>query len=151
MNLWRIRAWPAARFTRNEGTVKGGADDPWAIKAMRTACAIAPNPPTPEAMTVAVRSRSASVSGCQPACAMASCAAAGKEDEAVDLALVLGCKHGIRVETRLRVLGPRGYQAPDEGHDRESSGKEPQARAPRQKARPVVSTFAAKVTAPHLR
>lgn len=42
---------------------------------VRTASAIAPKPPTPEAIIVAVRTRCASSAGCHPAWASASCAA----------------------------------------------------------------------------
>ena len=57
---WRIDTCPAARLTRNDGTVNGDSRCGPGVSVVRTASAIAPKPPMPEAMTVAVRARAAS-------------------------------------------------------------------------------------------
>lgn len=84
---------------------------------VRTASAMAWKPPTPEAMTVAVRS-----------CASALCGALrrpaglrqgllrggqGEEDEAVHLALFLGGQQQVGIEAGLRVPGTVGDLAAD--------------------------------------
>lgn len=71
-----IDTWPAARLTRNEGIVNGDRRFGPRISVVRTAPAIAGNPPMPDAMTVAVRRWDTSSAGAHCACASASCAAA---------------------------------------------------------------------------
>ena len=73
---WRIEMWPAAILARKLGTVNGDSRRGPRPSVVRTASTMAPKPPTPEPTMVAVRSRSLSVSGSQPACCKASCAAA---------------------------------------------------------------------------
>ncbi len=61
------------------------------LSVVRTASAIAGNPPTPEAMMVAVRSCASGVCGAQPACVNASSGRCqGEQNEAVHLALFFG-------------------------------------------------------------
>src|SRR5258706_1326412 len=66
---------PAARLTRNDGTVKGESRRMPLMSVVRTASAIAGNPPIPDAITVAVRWCDRASSGFQLACAIASSAA----------------------------------------------------------------------------
>ena len=72
---WRMEMWPAAILARKLGTVKGERRFGPRLSVILTASTIAPNPPTPDATMVAVLWRASSVSGCQPACFNASCAA----------------------------------------------------------------------------
>ncbi|MNR09467.1 hypothetical protein D3C85_1256690 [compost metagenome] len=61
---------------RNDGMVKGDKRRGPLLSVVRTASEIAGNPPTPEAIMVAVRSCASGVCGAQPACVNASWAAA---------------------------------------------------------------------------
>jgi len=76
LNPCRIEIQPAARFTRNAGTVNGDSRRTPVSSTVRTASTITGNPPMPEATTVAVRSASAAVDGAHPAWPIASSAAA---------------------------------------------------------------------------
>ncbi len=71
LSPWRIDTCPAARLTRKDGTVKGDRRDTPRLSVVRTAWAMAPKPPMPEPMMQAVRVRSCSLAGCQPAWARA--------------------------------------------------------------------------------
>ena len=73
---WRIEIWPAARFARKDGTVKGERrlTPRWSV--VRTASTIAGKPPMPDAITVAVPSMDCASEGAHAACAMASDVAA---------------------------------------------------------------------------
>ncbi|CAB5624521.1 Uncharacterised protein [Pseudomonas aeruginosa] len=73
---WRIDTWAAAMLQRKDGMVKGDRRRGPLPSVVRTASAMAWKPPTPEAMTVAVRSCASALCGAQPAWARASCAAA---------------------------------------------------------------------------
>ena len=53
----RIETFPAARLTRNDGTVNGESFLAPRLSTVRTASVIVRNPPMPDAMTVPVRSR----------------------------------------------------------------------------------------------
>ena len=80
LSPWRMDTCPAARLTRNDGTVNGDSRCGPRVSVVRTASAMAPNPPMPDAMTVAVRASAAAsppatASTGQPACASACCAA----------------------------------------------------------------------------
>jgi hypothetical protein len=66
---------PAARLARKAGTVNGDSRRVPLVSTVRTASAIAGNPPIPVAITVAVRSCARASAGVQPACATASAAA----------------------------------------------------------------------------
>ncbi|MDT4840871.1 hypothetical protein FQZ97_747060 [compost metagenome] len=74
LSPWRMDTWPAARLTRNDGTVNGDRRCGPRASVVRTASAMAPKPPMPDAMTVAVRCWSCASVGAQPACASACCA-----------------------------------------------------------------------------
>ncbi len=76
LNPYLIETCPAAKFTRNEGMVKGDNLRVPRASAVRTASAIAGKPPTPEAIIVAVRSCCSVVVGCHCACCRASSVAA---------------------------------------------------------------------------
>ncbi|VTM13442.1 Uncharacterised protein [Klebsiella pneumoniae] len=72
---WAIDTCPAARLARKEGIVNGERRRGPRSSVVCTALAISLNPPIPVAITVAVRSCSASDAGDQPAWASASRAA----------------------------------------------------------------------------
>ena len=75
LRLWRMDTWPAARLTKNDGTVNGDRRCGPRVSVVRTASAMAPKPPMPEAITVAVRACDRASAGAQPAWAKACCAA----------------------------------------------------------------------------
>ena len=71
----RIEIWSAAILARKEGAVNGDSRRGPRVSVVLTASAIAPNPPTPDAIMVAVRCCESSSTGRQPACVSASSAA----------------------------------------------------------------------------
>lgn len=109
---YRMETCPAAMLARKDGAVNGDNRRGPRASVVRTASAIAPKPPTPDAMIVAVRSWSATSVGCQPACTRASCAAtsANSMKRSIFLA-VLGRNDALRIVIRDGITPP--VRAPD--------------------------------------